>query len=114
MGSSPRSVRTERDVPYSKYASGGTAEDECHLSFVTKLMKPSTATAKLQVENILRISVDAKNGIATYDNSGDFCGYITEIAFEKKMLECLKKGKDYQAEVLKKVGESCEVKVYSI
>lgn len=114
MGSSPRSVRTERDVPYSKYTGGGSAEDECNLSFITRLMKPQSATSKLKVGDVLRISIDSKSGIATYNNAGNFCGYISEIAVEKKLLECLKKGKEYQAEVLKKIGESCEVKVYGV
>ena len=114
MGSSPRSVRTERDVPYAKYAGGGSTDDDCNFSFTARLMKPTEATSKLQVGTALRISPDAKDGIATYNNNGDFCGYISETVFEKKLLECLKSGKDYQAQVLKKVGASCEVKVYAI
>ena len=115
MGTLPKSGRPEKGIPHASYTQGlsdSTTNDECVVNFTTKLMKPTLATGKLKKGDLLRVGLDSKESITAFDEHGYFCGNIVSTKHQKKMLSCLKNGKDYQAVVLENTGLSCEVRAY--
>ena len=114
-GGSQRSTQTERKVPYDNYSTGGGksgASEDCILSFITNLQKPTAAAAKLTKGDILSISPEPKNQIGVYEKGGVLCGYITSTMYQKKILECISKGKQYEAEVRSISATVIELRVY--
>lgn len=67
-GCSSRSTKTERNVHDKSYYGGGNAgtKDRSVLSFVTNLLKPTSAAAKLSVSDLLSLTPKGKNQIDEY------------------------------------------------
>lgn len=114
-GGGQRSTQTERKVPYDNYSTSGGKSDEpdnCVLSFVTNLQKPTAAAAKLTKGDVLIVSPEPKNQIGVYDKRGGLCGYITSTLYHKRILNCISKGKQYEAEVKSISATVIELRVY--
>ena len=114
-GGSQRSTQTERKVPYDNYSTGGgksEGSDNCILSFITNLQMPTAAAAKLTKGDVLMVSPEPKNQIGVYDKRGVLCGYITSTLYHKKILNCISKGKQYEAEVKSISATVIELRVY--
>lgn len=92
---------------------GGDPSDECDIHERTRLNSPDrTVLATLRVEDVLRLRLE--NGppvvLLALDSRGRPAGSITSSRLPQ-IIQCIRQGRTYQADVLALNGAICEVQI---